>query len=140
LYQSLRGSGKGSQMPARRSAQAFHKGWFALLGVVAGLVGGIFGVGGSVLAVPIRPTVFRLTQTGARARAVTMIIPGTTVALLAYTVHGQANWLIGIPMALGSMALVPYGVKLAYALPEPRLKLIFGCMLLVIMVLLLIKA
>lgn len=140
LYQSLRVSGKGSQMPARRSAQVFHKGWFALLGVVAGLVGGIFGVGGSVLAVPILTTVFRLTQTGAQALALTMIIPGTTVALLTYTVHGQANWLIGIPMALGSMALVPYGVKLAYALPEPRLKLIFGCMLLVIMVLLLIKA
>ncbi|NYT59074.1 sulfite exporter TauE/SafE family protein [Alcaligenaceae bacterium] len=140
LYQSLRGARKDSQLPERRSAEAFHKGWFALLGVAAGLIGGIFGVGGSVLAVPILTTVFRLTQTGAQALALTMIIPGTTVALLTYTVHGQANWLIGIPMALGSMALVPYGVKLAYALPEPRLKLIFGCMLLVIMVLLLIKA
>ncbi|MCC2596406.1 sulfite exporter TauE/SafE family protein [Pusillimonas sp. MFBS29] len=140
LYQSLRGSRKSGEMPARRSAESFHKGWFALLGVLAGLIGGIFGVGGSVLAVPVLTTVFRLSQTGAQALALTMIIPGTTVALLTYTVHGQADWLTGIPMALGSMLMVPYGVKLAYALPEPRLKLIFGCMLLVIMILLLIKA
>ena len=43
-------------------------------------------------------------------------------------------------LAVGSIFMVPYGVKLAYALPGPRLKLAFACMLLVIMVLLLIKA
>ncbi|TEA69990.1 sulfite exporter TauE/SafE family protein [Pollutimonas harenae] len=140
MYQSLRGTRAGSRLPARRSTQEFHKGWFALVGVGAGLIGGFFGVGGSVMAVPVLTTVFRLSQTGAQALALTMIIPGTTVALLTYTAHGQADWLIGLPLALGSIFMVPYGVKLAYALPEPRLKLIFACLLLVIMILLLIKA
>ncbi|MGB6105735.1 MAG: sulfite exporter TauE/SafE family protein [Pusillimonas sp.] len=139
VSQSLRG-GKPDHAPARRQAQDFHKGWFALLGMGAGLTSGLFGVGGSVLAVPILTSMFRLSQTGAQALALTMIIPGTLVALATYAAHGQANWLIGLPMAFGSIFMVPYGVRLAYALPEPRLKLIFGCMLLVIMVLLLIKA
>jgi len=140
LHQSLRGARAGRPSPVRRSTQEFHKGWFALVGVGAGLIGGFFGVGGSVMSVPVLTTVFRLSQTGAQALALSMIIPGTTVALLTYTAHGQADWVIGLPLALGSIFMVPYGVRLAYALPEPRLKLIFACMLLVIMVLLLIKA
>lgn len=140
FYQSRRSSQPDRPQKARRNVEEFHKGWFALIGTIAGLAGGVFGVGGSVLVVPILTTVFRLSQTGAQALALTMIVPGTFVALFAYTAHGQADWLVGIPMALGSIFFVPYGVRLAYALPEPRLKLAFACMLLVIMVLLLIKA
>ena len=117
-----------------------HKAWFALVGMLAGMAGGIFGVGGSVLVVPLLTTVFRYTQTGAQGLALSMVVPSTTVGLLTYSWHGQADWVVGIPLALGSIVMVPYGVKLAYSLPEPRLKLIFACMLLVIMVMLLIKA
>lgn len=124
----------------RRNATDYHKAWFALIGTLAGLAGGIFGVGGSVLMVPILTTFFRLPQTGAQALGLSMIAPGTLVALATYSAHGHVDWVVGLPMALGSIFLVPYGVRLAYSLPEPRLKLIFACMLLVIMVLLLMKA
>ncbi|NYT63120.1 sulfite exporter TauE/SafE family protein [Alcaligenaceae bacterium] len=140
FYQSRRTSQAQQPQKARREVEEFHKGWFVLIGSLAGLAGGVFGVGGSVLVVPILTTVFCLTQVGAQALALSMIVPGTFVALFAYAAHGQADWLVGVPMALGSIFFVPYGVKLAYALPEPRLKLAFACMLLVIMVLLLIKA
>src|SRR3546814_19189595 len=66
MYQSLRGSRVGSSSPARRSTQEFHKGWFALIGVGAGLIGGFFGVGGSVMAVPVLTTVFRLRSEARR--------------------------------------------------------------------------
>ncbi len=140
FQQSSRGGRTSAAQAPRMVPQDHHRGWFALIGMLAGLTGGIFGVGGSVLVVPILTTVFRLTQTGAQALALTMIVPGTLVALVAYAAHGQADWAVGIPLALGSIFLVPYGVRLAYALPEPRLKLTFACMLLVTMVLLLIKA
>lgn len=139
IAQSRRRPASRGNLKPRRKAQEFHKAWFALIGMIAGMAGGIFGVGGSVLVVPILTTVFCLTQTGAQGLALTMIIPGTIVALSTYAAHGQAHWLIGLPLALGSIFLVPYGVRLAYSLPEPRLKLAFACMLLVIMVLLLIK-
>ena len=131
-------SGKAAQ-PARSPAQV-HKGWFALVGVMAGMASGIFGVGGSVLAVPFLTTYFRLSQTSAQALALSMIVPGVVVALATYTAHGQAHWLIGLPLAAGSICCVPYGVRCAYAMPEPRLKMIFALMLLVIIFLLLIKA
>lgn len=134
--------------PGRRRSRAprprlkvsdHHRGWFAVIGMLAGITGGIFGVGGSVLVVPLLTTVFRLSQTDAQGLALTMIIPGIVVALVAYALQGQTDWLIGIPMAVGSIALVPYGVRLAFSLSEPYLKLTFACMLLVIMMLLLIS-
>lgn len=113
--------------------------WYALIGICAGFAGGVFGVGGSVLAVPILTSAFGLRQTSAQAVALSMIVPGTVVALITYSLHGQAHGLIGVPLAAGSLLCVPYGVRLAYKLPEARLKLLFACMLLVIMALLLLK-
>lgn len=123
-----------------KTAPALHPLWYVPIGCLAGLTGGVFGVGGSVVAVPLLTTLYGLTQTRAQAIGLAMIIPGTIVALGTYAAHGQADWLMGIPMALGSMLLVPHGVRLAYKLPESRLKLTFACMLLVIMVLLLLSA
>ncbi|WP_442592680.1 sulfite exporter TauE/SafE family protein [Parapusillimonas sp. JC17] len=140
FHQSASRRRKAAPAGSRRQPEHYHSAWFALIGMIAGMTGGIFGVGGSVLVIPILTTMFRLTQTCAQALALTMMIPSTFVALFTYTAHGRADWLIGVPLALGSVLMVPYGVKLAYALPEPRLKLIFACMLLVIMVLLLVKA
>jgi uncharacterized membrane protein YfcA len=133
------GKNAAKPAPARDPAQ-IHKGWFAAVGVMAGLASGIFGVGGSVLAVPFLTTYFRLSQTSAQALALSMIVPGIIVALATYTAHGQAHWLVGLPLAAGSICCVPYGVRCAYAMPEPRLKMIFALMLLVIIFLLLIKA
>lgn len=114
--------------------------WFAVIGALAGFTGGVFGVGGSVMVVPLLTTVLRYSQTGAQGLALSMIVPSTAVAVATYASHGQVDWLIGLPLAIGSILMVPYGVRLAYALPEPRLKLIFACMLLVIMMMLLFKA
>ncbi len=113
--------------------------WFVLLGVMAGFTGGIFGVGGAVIIVPLLTLLFRYSQTTAQGIALSMVVPSTTVALIAYSAHGQVAWSIGIPLALGGLYMVPKGVSLAYKLPEPKLKLVFACTLVVIMFLLLIK-
>lgn len=129
----------GQKKPANAPLAGCHPLWFIPIGCLGGMVGGIFGIGGSVVAVPLLTSVYGLNQSRAQAFGLAMIIPGIFVALLTYARHGQADWLMGLPMALGSIALVPHGVKLAYRLPEARLKLTFACMLLVIMVLLLLN-
>lgn len=139
FHQSTRRPARARSGARRRPLQVSRL-WFAGLGMLAGTTGGIFGVGGSIMIVPLLTTVLRYSQTGAQALALTMIVPGAAVALATYTFHGEADWLIGLPLAVGSILMVPYGVRLAYALPEPRLKLVFACMLLIIMVLLLFKA
>lgn len=109
------------------------------LGVLAGTLGGFFGVGGAVLAVPLMTSVFKLTQTAAQALALTMVIPGACVALLTYAVGGQTDWVVGLSLAAGSLTLVPVGVRLAYRLPERTLRGAFAAMLFVTVLLLLAK-
>ncbi|MYZ43430.1 sulfite exporter TauE/SafE family protein [Schauerella aestuarii] len=101
----------------------------AVLGVVAGTIGGFFGVGGAILAVPILTVGFKLSQINAQALALSMIIPGSAIALGTYTWAGQANWTVGVPLAVGSLLFVPSGVKLARRLPERRLRGCFAVML-----------
>ncbi|CUI57820.1 sulfite exporter TauE/SafE family protein [Achromobacter xylosoxidans] len=118
-----RASKPGGQAPVFTPRRA------TALGVLCGTLGGFFGVGGAVLAVPIITTVFRLPQTTAQALALCMVIPGSAVALVTYSWAGQADWLVGLPLAAGSLLFVPVGVRLAYRLPERKLRASFAAML-----------
>lgn len=137
FHQSM--SKRRTRQAGARQLSGARKLWFIAIGAAAGMAGGIFGVGGAVLIVPLLTTVLRYTQTGAQGLGLSIVAPSTAVALATYAWHGQVDWVVGLPLALGSILMVPYGVRLAYSLPEPRLKLIFACMLLVIMVMLLFK-
>ncbi|MCI1836043.1 sulfite exporter TauE/SafE family protein [Achromobacter sp. HNDS-1] len=121
---AARGAPKGSG-----HAPVFTPRRATLLGVLCGTLGGFFGVGGAVLAVPIITTVFRLSQTTAQALALCMVIPGSAVALVTYSWAGRADWLVGLPLAAGSLLFVPVGVRLAYRLPERKLRACFAAML-----------
>ncbi|MFJ1302307.1 sulfite exporter TauE/SafE family protein [Pseudomonadota bacterium AL_CKDN230030165-1A_HGKHYDSX7] len=119
----------GVAKPPAATPPAFTPRRACVLGMVCGTLGGFFGVGGAVLAVPILTSVFRLPQTTAQALALSMVIPGSTIALVTYTWAGEANWWVGLPLAIGSLFFVPVGVRLAYRLPERRLRIYFAAML-----------
>jgi len=139
LHKTLRRPAPRPRRP-RGPAPAFTPPRAALLGVVSGTLGGFFSVGGAILAVPILTTLFRLPQTTAQALALSMVIPGSTVALATYSWAGQADWHVGLPLALGSLALVPTGVRLAYRLPERGLRAAFAAMLFATVLLLVMEA
>lgn len=103
---------------------------FMMVGMVSGTVGGIFAVGGSVVVVPLLTTFFGFSQFRAQALGLTMIVPGIIVALLTYAYHGQVYLSAGLPLAVGSLLLVPIGVRVAYKLAEARLRFIFALTLL----------
>jgi len=128
LRQTLRAR-KAAPPQSAPAAPAFTPRRASVLGMVCGTLGGFFGVGGAVLAVPLMTSVFRLPQTTAQALALTMVIPGSTIALITYSWAGQADWRVGLPLAIGSLFFVPVGVRLAYRLPERRLRLYFATML-----------
>ena len=139
IARAPRPAAKGRARQAR-PAPAFTRGRAALLGVASGTLGGFFGVGGAIMAVPILTSVFRLPQTSAQALALTMVIPGSTIALATYSWAGQANWWIGLPLAAGSLLFVPVGVRVAYRLPERKLRACFAAMLFATVLLLIFEA
>ncbi len=124
VWQSL-----GGLTVRQRLGMDFGRVQALVLGMVTGVLGGFFGVGGAILSVPILTALFGLSQTKAQGLALTMIIPGSSIALATYALAGEVDWKIGVLLAAGSMATVPLGVKVAHHLPEKTLRLAFSALL-----------
>ncbi|MGJ7475408.1 sulfite exporter TauE/SafE family protein [Pseudomonas fulva] len=104
--------------------------WLGVLGCFAGTMGGLFGVGGAVVATPILTSVFGATQVVAQGLSLALAAPSTLVTLVTYAVHHSVDWGVGIPLAVGGLLSISWGVKLAHALPEKALRAMF-CVFLV---------
>ncbi|MFP3514737.1 sulfite exporter TauE/SafE family protein [Pseudomonas sp. SIMBA_077] len=117
-------------------------GWaaYGVLGAVAGTTGGLFGVGGAVVAAPVLTSLFGTTQVMAQGLSLALAAPSTAVTLLTYAVHDEVNWLMGVPLAIGGLLSISWGVKVAHALPERMLRGLYCAFLLLCAGLLAIKA
>jgi len=103
----------------------------ALIGLLGGVLAGLFGVGGGILFVPTLALGLGLTQLHAEATSLLAIIPtavvGTWRQVRYRNVDVRAAALIGI----ASIAGVQGGVVVAESLPEHLLRRLFGVLLLV---------
>ncbi|TWI51011.1 hypothetical protein IQ22_03713 [Pseudomonas duriflava] len=127
------------RMRGRRGEHSPGMIWLAVLGLAAGAFGGLFGVGGAVIATPLLTSVFGFTQIMAQGLSLTMALPATGLTLVTYATHGEVSWVIGIPLAIGGIVSVGWGVRLAHALPERNLRVAFCGFLLVCAILLALK-
>lgn len=110
--------------------------WLSALGAGAGALGGLFGVGGAVLATPVLTAVFGTSQVVAQGLSLSLAAPSTAVTLFTYATHGQVNWALGLPLAVGGLLSISLGVKLAHSLPERLLRVLFSTFLVLSAVLL----
>lgn len=117
------------QAPQGRGTPRYGLPWMGALGVGAGALGGLFGVGGGVVATPVLTSVFGLTQVAAQGLALALAAPSTAVALATYAGHGQVDWHTGLALALGGMLSISWGVRVAHALPERGLRMAFSAFL-----------
>ena len=137
LYNLIKLYGAAAQAP---TGSRYGWPWFGALGALAGTTGGLFGVGGAVVAAPVLTSVFGTSQVVAQGMSLALAAPSTSVTLLTYAVHHEVNWLMGVPMAIGGLLSISWGVKGAHALPERVLRALYCGFLLVCAGLLAIKA
>jgi uncharacterized membrane protein YfcA len=100
------------------------------LGGACGALGGFFGVGASVVAVPVLTSVFGFTQVAAQGMALSLALPSSMITLVTYGLGGHVDWPMGLAMALGGVLSVSWGVKWAYRAPERVLCGLFSLFLL----------
>jgi uncharacterized membrane protein YfcA len=91
----------------------------------------MFGVGGGVIATPILTGIFGASQVAAQGLALALAAPATIITMTTYALHGHVDWRMGIPLAIGGLASISWGVALAHSLPERLLRSLF-CVFLVI--------
>jgi uncharacterized membrane protein YfcA len=115
---------------ASSTPQRIPRAAFPLLGIASGGMSGIFTVGGGLVVVPALVSLFGMQQTRAQGMALALVVPSALVALVAYSQGGHVSWAIGLPMALGGVLSVSWGVALAHTLPAARLRTLFCLVLL----------
>ena len=112
---------------------------YLVLGGFAGVLAGLFGVGGAVVATPVLTSVFGTTQVVAQGLSLALALPSTGVTLVTYAWHHEVDWMIGLPLAVGGLLSISWGVKVAHALPERVLRGLFCAFLAICAVMLTFK-
>ena len=103
-----------------------------LLGLAAGAMSGVFGVGGGVLFVPTLVLVVGLTQLVAQATSLAAIIPVVAAGAWRQHRYGNVRWSPALVIGFASIAGVAGGVALAVALSEDTLRRLFAAVLIAI--------
>jgi uncharacterized membrane protein YfcA len=102
-----------------------------VLGVFAGVLSGLFGVGGGILFVPTLALVLGLTQLHAEASSLLAILPTAVVGTWRQRGYGNLDLRAAALIGAGSIGGVQVGVLLAESLTEGVLRRLFGALLIV---------
>jgi len=102
------------------------------IGLVAGVLAGLFGVGGGILFVPTLTLVLGLTQIHAEASSLLAILPTAVAGALRQRRYGNVRWRPALILGLSAIIGVEAGVQIAEALPEHALRRLFGVLMLAV--------
>jgi len=100
------------------------------LGLAAGVLAGLFGVGGGILFVPALTIVLGVEQHSAQGTSLLAIIPTVVVGTWRQQRYGNVRWRPAITLGLAGVAGVVAGGLLAESLSGGVLKRLFGLLLL----------
>ena len=103
----------------------------AALGLAAGALSGLFGVGGGILFVPTLVLVLDLTQLSAQATSLAAIVPVVAVGAWSQHRYGNVRWRAALLVGVLSIPGVFAGTALATALPDDLLRKLFAGLLVV---------
>ncbi len=110
-----------------------------LLGLVAGFMGGLVGVGGGVIMTPLMTEVLKFRQQEAHGTSLVAVVFTAMTASVIYYLHGSVNIPFALLLAGLALCTVRLGAKYCNFLPEYKLKRHYGALLLLVAALLFAK-
>jgi uncharacterized membrane protein YfcA len=108
------------------------------LGLAAGVLSGVFGVGGGILFVPTL-VALGLGQVEAAATSLLAIVPTAATGVIRQRAQGNLRLSAALVVGVSSIAGAEVGVRIAKGLDEDVLRRAFGALLLVVAVQLAIR-
>jgi uncharacterized membrane protein YfcA len=103
-----------------------------VLGAVAGVLAGLFGVGGGILFVPTLTFTLGLEQIHAEATSLLAILPTVAVGAWRQQRYGNVRWEPALVLGLSGAAGVAAGGFLAESLPQDVLRRLFGLLMIAV--------
>ncbi len=106
---------------------------YVAVGLVAGIVGGAFGLGGGTIMVPALALLFGMTQHQAQGTALAVMLPPVFIfAVLRYYHEGHVNVMMAVFIAAGFLVGALLGAHFAQGVADVHLKRAFGVLLILI--------
>ena len=97
-----------------------------LIGLAAGLLAGMFGVGGGILIVPMLVMVAKFDQRFANGTSLAAVFPIAVSNIFTYWAHGHVDWHLAFFMALGAVCGAFVGTQLLQILNHRTLAISFS--------------
>lgn len=107
--------------------------WWArtiAVGIAAGFLSGLFGVGGGILMVPAMVLLLAMAQRRAHGTSLTAILPIALAGTIGYALEGEIDWPVAAWLTVGAAGLgAVIGTHLLHVLPRRALAYGFAALL-----------
>ncbi len=104
-----------------------------MIGLLAGMLSGLVGVGGGIVMVPLLVLLLGFNQHQAQGTSLTvLVVPVTALAVYNYYKEGYINWKYAAIIAVFFVVGSYFGSKLAINIDQKMLKKVFGVVLIVV--------
>jgi uncharacterized protein len=111
-----------------------------LAGLLAGIAGGLFGVGGGIVLIPLLTGWFKTTQHQAHGTSLAAIGATAVTSIIVYGTHSHVAWGTALAVGLASAFAARFGARAAARTSPRGLTTIFAIFLVVVAIRLLWKA
>lgn len=99
------------------------------LGLIAGLVGGLFGIGGGVIVVPGLVLGLGFDQHRASGTSVATIVASAGAALITFAGDGSVDWRAAAVITAGAVSGAAIGARILHRIPAATLRWVFAIVL-----------
>ena len=100
-----------------------------LVGLLAGFLSGLFGVGGGILIVPALVLLLGFTQRLAHGTSLAAVLPIAIASLTTYAIEDKVDWKVGALLAVGAVVGAVVGTQILHRLPHDTLAIAFAVLL-----------
>lgn len=105
--------------------------WLIVIGLMAGILSGVIGIGGGVVMVPLLALLLGFTQHEAQGTSLAAMLPPVTLlAVLNYYKAGHVNWKYALIISATFIIGGYFGSRFAINVDQKMLKRIFGVVML----------
>ncbi|GAA1544012.1 putative membrane protein YfcA [Microbacterium ginsengiterrae] len=107
---------------------------FIVIGLLAGLLSGLFGVGGGTVIVPLLVLMLQVDQRRAAGTSLAAIVPTASVGVISYAVSGNVAWIPALILAAGAVVGAQIGTRLLPRISQSALRWGFVGFLVVVII------
>jgi uncharacterized membrane protein YfcA len=110
-----------------------------LIGCAAGFAAGMLGIGGGFIIIPLTCALFGFSMNEASGTSLIAILPLAITGTIAHAAAGQVEFLYGLAISIGTIPGAYLGARLSKRVPERTLRLLFGCVLVIVTIILVLN-